>query len=175
MDADERTLVADYVSRRDEASFHRLYERCSPRLYMLALRLAGGRVADAEDILQEAWIRACQGIASFRGDSKLQTWLSGILINCWRERLRAAGIELPLDQASDEPVSVPADGALESLVNALPARCREVLILHDLEGYTHEEIGRALNIAPGTSKHQLFRARQLLRGWLGDARGVTHV
>lgn len=170
MGADERALVAAFVARRDETTFLALYRLCTPRLHLLALRLTGGRAADAEDILQDAWIRACEGMTGFRGESALQTWLSGILVNCWREMRREVRDTVELDDAAHELSAPPADGGLENLIRALPRRCREVLILHDLEGHTHDEIAKALDIAVGTSKHHLFRARQILRRWLGSVK-----
>jgi RNA polymerase sigma factor (sigma-70 family) len=166
MSNDEQALVAAYLAGRDEDAFRRLYRHCSPRLYLLALRLSGGRAHDADDVLQEAWIRACAALPRFRWESRLHTWLGGIVVNCWRESRRRP----PSDDEGLEEVAVPPHdfSDLESLITALPERCRAVVVMHDIEGYTHEEIAAALVIAAGTSKHQLHRGRTLLRAWLQE-------
>jgi RNA polymerase sigma factor (sigma-70 family) len=116
-------------------------------------------------VLQETWLRACALLPRFRKESSLQTWLSGILINCWREMRRTM---LPVEELQDVAVVQPETRDLERLIRTLPDRARAVLVLHDVEGHTHEEIAAALSIAAGTSKHHLFRARKLLREWLGE-------
>jgi len=164
MSEDDRAAVRQFLATRDEDAFRRLYRTHTPRMLMLALRLCGGVHQNAEDVVQEAWSRACQSLAGFRGDSALSTWLCGIVVNCFREQRRSAfGM---MDDVAEPMVPPPSDGSLEQLVQQLPARCREVLVLHDIEGYKHEEIARMLQIAEGTSKHYLFRARQLLTDWL---------
>lgn len=168
---DEQALVSAYLAGRDEDAFRRLYRYCSPRLYLLALRLTGGRAHDADDALQETWIRACASLPRFRWQSRLHTWLSGILVNCWRETRRHA---FSSDEGLDELAVPPYDtNDLESLVTALPERCRAVVVMHDIEGYIHEEIAAALLIALGTSKHQLHRGRTLLREWLQEKPHVS--
>lgn len=154
---------------RDEAAFRALYARHTPVLYALACRLLGGEGADAEDVVQEAWMRAVRGLPDFSWQSSLRTWLSAIVVNCCRERWRARGIPLveePGTAASNEPdphLSLDLEAALASL----PAGYRSVLLLHDLEGYTHEEIAQRLGVEPGTSKSQLSRARRAMRSLLG--------
>lgn len=131
----------------------------------LARRLAGD-MADAEDAVQETWTRAVRALPGFRWECSLRTWLSGITVNCCRELVRRRG---PLaTDAAPEPVTPSPTGVreLESMLAALPDGYREVLVLHDVEGYTHEEIGRLLEIHPGTSKSQLSRARRTLRAWI---------
>jgi RNA polymerase sigma-70 factor, ECF subfamily len=166
MSSDEERMVAAYLVSRDEDAFRRLYRHCTPRLYLLALRLTGRRAHDADDVVQETWIRACASLSRFRWESRLQTWLAGILLNCWRESRR----HVWLGEDALETVAVPPHDAsdLESHILALPERCRAVVVMHDIEGYTHDEIAAALGIAPGTSKHQLHRGRNLLREWLGE-------
>lgn len=171
MSTDEEGLVSAYLAHRDEDAFRRLYRHCSPRLYLLALRLTGGRAHEADDLLQETWIRACASLARFRWDSRLSTWLSGIAVNCWRESRRRASFD---DEGLDDVAVPPHDASdLETLITALPERCRAVVVMHDVEGYTHEEIAAALRIAPGTSKHQLHRGRTLLREWLQEKPHAT--
>src|SRR5271169_2512933 len=138
---DDRDLVEQYVTRFDESAFRSLYRRHSPALYGLVLRLSGYRPAEAEEVLQETWIRALQRLGGFRWESSLRTWLSGIAIRCWREfarrQPRPGGGELMEPQVAGSPPDVD----LQRAVARLPDGCREVLILHDVEGYTHQEIG----------------------------------
>ena len=165
----DQALVERYISRRDEHSFRELYRRHSPAMYALALRLSDTE-ADAEDALQEAWIRACKLISTFEWKSTLRTWLVGILINCVREvrrkRERRSEDSIPEELS---PQMLPNDQSLSSLEEAiqnLPGGYRQVLVLHDVEGYTHEEISRMLDINAGTSKSQLHHARKYIRNLL---------
>ena len=166
----DRRLVKRFLAAGNEQAFRRLYRRHAPALYSLALRLAGGKEADAQDIVQETWIRACKSLGTFEWRSSLRTWLTGILINCARESLREyeGRQEEDLTDSSDllaEQQKLP-DLDLERSIQGLPARCRFVLTLHDIQGYTHEEIGSILEITAGTSKSQLFYARRALRSAL---------
>ncbi len=174
MTDEDRELVAAFLANADEASFRRLYAAHAPRLYLSLLRLCGGRESEAEDLLQETWIRAAQGLRSFRWQSALSTWLYGIALNAWREAARARrGPGSFLDASREELMEAAADSRdgdaildLEQEVRRLPEGYREVLVLHDIEGHTHEEIAGLLGIAPGTSKSQLSRARGYLRNRL---------
>jgi len=136
--------------------------------------MVGGVEADAHDALQETWIRACKSMERFEWQSSLRTWLTGILINCVRERDRRqrhrSENELPEENLLS--TTPPAQGVLdlEQIIDRLPAGYRQVLTLHDIEGYTHEEIGRLLEISPGTSKSQLFQARKTMRASLEGER-----
>jgi RNA polymerase sigma-70 factor, ECF subfamily len=161
----DRKLVAQFLASRDEDVFRELYRRHTPALYLFAIRMLGGAEHDAEDAVQEVWIRAAAAVGRFQWASSLRTWLIGIVVNCCREILRDRA-----PQAESTQVTLPAAGAidLELLIRRLPEGCREVLVLHDIEGYTHQEIGALIGIAPGTSKHHLFRARGKLREWLGN-------
>ena len=147
-----------------EDAFRTLYRAHTPALYALALRLTGSDQHEAEDLVQETWVRATRNMAAFRGESALRTWLCGVLVNVRRERLRSAW--RTVDAPDVEPACPPRSDAgidLERAIAALPAGAREVFVLFDIEGFTHEEIGRRCGIAVGTSKAQLFRARRLLR------------
>ena len=108
-------------------------------------------------------MRAVRGLAGFRGESAFATWLTGIVIRCSLEALRKRG---PDHVATSEASVNPAPHLaldLERAVAALPDGYRTVLILHDVEGLTHDEIAGVLEIEPGTSKSQLFHARRALR------------
>jgi RNA polymerase sigma-70 factor (ECF subfamily) len=170
-DADD---LRAFLDRRDEASFLVLYRAHTPYLFRLALRLLGGQRGEAEDAVQDTWLRAGPRLAEFRGDAALRTWLAAFTINCCRERIRRRasrdGQETPdlppLVAAADRPVE---RIDLERAIASLPDGYREVLVLHDVEGYTHEEIAERLGTSPGTSKSQLSRARRAVRSGIQAA------
>jgi RNA polymerase sigma-70 factor (ECF subfamily) len=168
--ADDRLLAR--LRRGDEAAFRELYRLHTPRLFAVTLRLLA-RHADAEDAVQEAWLRAVRGLGGFRQDSSFATWLTGIGIRCGLEILRKRN---PAIFAFHEPSFDPAPDVtvdLERAIAGLPDGYRTVLVLHDVEGRTHEEIAAMLDIQAGTSKSQLFHARRALRARLGAvAEGV---
>ena len=166
----DRDLVAAIVGEGDEGAFRDLYRRYTPRLYLTALRLLSHSEMDAEDAVQETWIRAVREMGKFRWESALGTWLIAIAGNVARDPLRKARRrdERELDPG-DEPLTAVAPGEaidLERAISLLPEGYRTVLVLHDVEGLTHDEIGEALGIAPGTSKSQLFGARRSMRALL---------
>lgn len=161
-------LLDAFVRDRSEGSFLALYDRHAAAMYALAYRLMGAREADAADVLQEAWLRAIPRLPDFRRESSLRTWLCGFIVNCCRERFRGPIFEELGDDASVPSVS--SDGLrvldridLERALASLPPGARTVVILHDIQGLTHDEIGGALGIDPGTSKSQLSRGRAALR------------
>lgn len=165
------------MRRADEASFRKLYRAHTPGLYRFVLRILGGGDPEAEEAVQMTWVLAVQNLAGFRWESSLRTWLAGIALNTCREiRRRRARERGPL-AAEGREVMVALDrqdGAridLEEAIASLPEGYREVLVLHDIEGYTHEEIAGLLGIDRGTSKSQLSRARRELRGRLSGLRG----
>jgi len=168
---EDRLLVAAFLRVRSEKAFRLLYRRHSPVLYKLILRLVGGQERDAEEVLQIAWIRAAERLDDFRWESTFRSWISGIAINCSREqrrrRQRDAGVDI---ESAEVPGRVPRGLTtridLERAIQQLPEGYREVLVLHDIEGYTHREIGELLGIEAGTSKSQLSRARRTVRDWL---------
>lgn len=162
----DRALVDAYVAKRDEDSFRALYSAHTQSLYRFALLRVGADAA--EDIVQETWLRAATSLADFRWQSSLRTWLTGIALNLCRDHYRRGArlTALPdLAEAGDAKFTVDrvSGAALRQAISTLPDRYREVLLLHDVEGHTHEEIGTLLDISPGTSKSQLHRARRRLR------------
>jgi RNA polymerase sigma-70 factor (ECF subfamily) len=173
---DDRALVAAVTGEGSEQAFRALYDRHTPALYGLALRLLGGEAADAEDVVHDAWLRAATRLNDFAWRSSLRTWLSGIVVNCARELWTARG---RLDVSLDDVPEQGSDDAeirgtfdrveLERALATLAAGYREVLVLHDVEGYTHEEIAGLLSVTTGTSKSQLSRARHALRRALARA------
>lgn len=171
-DPSDRELVRAYLRTRAEHDFRLLYRRHTPALYGTAHRLVGA--ARVDDVVQEAWCRAAQALPRFEWRSALRTWLTGILIRCCREAQRHGGAVITFtgEALPDEPEveASPGDAVdLERALESLAPGYREVLVLHDVEGLTHEEIARVLGIVPGTSKSQLARARRALRQALGAA------
>jgi RNA polymerase sigma-70 factor (ECF subfamily) len=139
----------------------------------LALRLAGGAAEDAREVTQDAWVRAVGRLGAFAWHSSLRTWLSGFVVNCWRERVRALArrehTRAPDPGPGVDPPPVATRVDLERALARLPPGVREVVLLHDVEGYTHAEIGIALGRTPSFSKSQLSRAHARLRDLLADA------
>lgn len=169
----DRVLVERFMRTRDEATFRELYRRHTQALYPLALRLVGGSESEAQDAVQETWLRACKTLSGFEWRSSLRTWLTGILINRVREMSRERGRrgeeELPEDYPQGAEAARPGERVdIEHAIAHLPAGYRHVLVLHDVEGYTHEEISARLEISVGTSKSQLHHARRALRGIFRD-------
>lgn len=156
----------------DARAVRALYERYAPRVYAVVRRIAGDDES-AQDYAQEAWIRAIRALPTFRGDARFSTWLHRIAVNAALQALRRSETrerrEAPMPDAVPAP-SLRSDALLqqrlERALDRLPAGMRTILILHDVEGYTHEEIGESLGIASGTSKSQLFKARARMRDLL---------
>lgn len=167
----DRALVEAIHAQGDEQAFRELYRRHTPRLHQFVLRLLGGAEFDAEDVVQDTWIRATERLGQFRWESSFPTWLTGIGLNMCRDLWRKRnGRELDWD-GEQEPASEEAARDvgiidLERAIALLPSGYRTVLILHDLEGCTHEQIGQRLGITAGTSKSQLFNARRTVRALL---------
>lgn len=175
--SEDGARVARFLETRREEDFDALYRAAAPALWRVALRLSVGDEAEADDLAQEVWLRAIARLGAFRLDARLGPWLAGIAWNCRRERERAAGRAAPGrdgDAAEVAVASTTPDAAtridLAAALDSLPAGYRAVLLLHDLEGYTHAEIGEALGVSAGTSKSQLFRGRRALRARLRGER-----
>jgi RNA polymerase sigma-70 factor, ECF subfamily len=152
-------------------AFERLYREHAPRVYALCLRLAADRV-QAEELTQDVFVRAWQKLESFRGESAFGTWLHRLAVNEVLGRRRADGrrgarVMIAEDLTIFESARVPAqEGArldLEAAVATLPEATRTVFVMHDVEGYTHEEIANLTGRAEGTCKTLLHRARKMLR------------
>ncbi len=179
MDGTDRQLAAAVLDHGDQVAFRELYHRHTPRLLGFVHRLLGRTDAEAEDVVQETWIRACKGLARFRWDSGFSTWLLGIGLNATRERQGKNG---QLSAVQLEKLPDPAGPAasneervdLERSIRLLPDGYRTVLLLHDVEGMKHGEIARRLGITTGTSKSQLFNARRKLRSMLCAPTGIGH-
>lgn len=150
-----------------EDAFRALYRAHTPALYALALRLTGSDQSEAEDLVQETWVRATRRMSAFRGESALRTWLCGVLVNVRRERVRSAWRMVgPLDVEPATPARDDTAFDLERAIAALPDGARDIFVLHNVYGYAHREIAELLGVVEGTSKSQLARARMLLRASL---------
>jgi RNA polymerase sigma-70 factor (ECF subfamily) len=163
-DPPDLVLIAGVLAR-DEVAFRQLYRRHTPSMYAAARRLTAHDATTADDVVQEAWLRAVRQLSGFRGESSLRTWLIGIAIRCALESRRRARATTALDPdgLAAPPAVPPLD--LEAAIAALADGYRQVLLLHDLYGYTHAEIAELIGIDEGTSKSQLSRARAALRRW----------
>jgi len=173
--ADQRALVER--ARRGDASAQReLYESHVERIYRLTFRLSGMEHL-ARELTQDTFVRAFASLDGFRGDSAFGTWLHTIAVSVSlnelkrrkRESARAAPLDEALTMSRTAPLSDPVlRERLMAAVNELPEGCRTVFMMHDAEGYTHEEIATALGVTTGTSKAQLSRGRAKLRIALAD-------
>lgn len=172
----EDTLTADSIAADtalaasgDGSAFERLYRAHVARVHTLVRRMLDADEAD--DVTQDVFIRAWQKLSTFRGEAAFGTWLHRLAVNVVLARRKAVGIERgrfiagdePLDEASSKPVSPALTLDFEDALARLPEGARQVFVLHDVEGYRHEEIARMLGIVPGTSKSQLHHARMALR------------
>ena len=173
--AGEGALV-DRARRGDVDAFERLYHLHAGRVHALCLRLAGEPV-EARELVQDTFVHAWEALPRFRGDASLTTWLHRIAVNALlerrrRDRRRNARVSLVDDD--DDVESAPMAGGfvaptdvataidLERAIAALPPGVRRAFVLHEVEGYTHEEVAGMTGLATGTLRAQLHRARQLL-------------
>jgi RNA polymerase sigma-70 factor (ECF subfamily) len=153
----------------DVRAFERLYRLHLSRVHSLVRRMTGGR--DVDELTQDVFVRVWQKLATFRGDASFSTWLHRLAVNVVIERFRT---EQTLRQrmhdgegvfetmaAPSAPRDLPMD--FEAALAKLPDGAREIFVLHDVEGYKHQEIADMLEISAGTSKAQLHRARMMLR------------
>ena len=160
----------------DVEAFAEVYTRYASRIFSLATRMSGS-TQTGEDLLQEIFLQAYRKIGGFKGDAALGTWLYRLALNHCLDFVRSRHAKMDkLTDAIDadgygaSPVAVrdtPVERIdLERALQQLPAGCREVFVLHDIEGYEHKEIAAMLGIAEGTSKSQVFKARMKLRALL---------
>ena len=156
----------------DAHAFERLYRRHLARVNSLARRMIGPD--DADDATQAVFIRAWEKLGTFRGESAFGTWLHRLAINVMLARRTTLGLERGRFSESETAVEGLTSRArhhefsidFEEAIEQLPSGAREIFVLHDIEGYKHEEIAGMLGIVAGTSKAQLHRARMALRGYL---------
>lgn len=152
-------------------SFESLYKNSYKRIYLFSKRMI--RIeSEAEDVVQETFIRAWQNLSSFREQSQFYTWIRTIAVRIIVDRMRLKNAKIWSQSSEYEDVYSATNSKpdqqkdLQKLIEQLPDGARSVLILHDIEGYKHQEIASFTGIAVGTSKAQLFRARSLLRNSL---------
>jgi RNA polymerase sigma-70 factor, ECF subfamily len=160
------------------AAFELIYERYHRRTFSLCIRMLGSQT-EAEDLTQEVFIQLFRKIGSFRGDSAFSTWLHRLTVNQVLMHFRRRSVksertsddgEMPVQmvQGTSNPrkMQVIDRIALKNAIAELPYGYRNVFILHDVEGFEHEEVARLMGISVGTSKSQLHKARLKLRGLL---------
>ncbi len=171
----ERELV-ERSRLGEHAAFRELYDANVDRIYRLTYRMAGDDDL-ARDYTQEAFVRAYQKLDQFRGDASFSTWLHSIAVSVTlnglrkiqRHRKRERTLEeAPYLAAPATTVEPDLKSKLNDAIDRLPELYRTVFLMHDLEGYSHSEIATALDVAEGTSKARLSRARAKLRDMLGD-------
>ena len=173
------TALARSAAAGDTKAFEALYRRHAGRVHGVIVRLVGSHGVRAEDLAQEAFVRAWQALPGFRFESAVGTWLHRLAVTTALMELRSrrSGPRFDDDEDALDGLGL-ADSAghstalsmdLERAVATLPPRARAVLVLYDVEGFKHEEIAAELGMAVGSSKAQLHRARQLLRERLGVA------
>jgi len=180
---DQEPLLIRRAISGDEAALRALWTRHAPHIDMVVRRLVGSDPDLAADIAQEVWIQIFRALPSYRGDSQFGTWAHRIAVNrtlnALRKTRRLANIETEVQEDSavvepDHERSFLAQSIEEAAAKLSPG-ARAVFMLHDVEGYTHEEIADELGITSGGSKSQLFKARAKLRSLLAhlvDGRDV---
>lgn len=170
-DSDDEASVVRQAQARDMQAFERLYRRHVGRVHAICLRMTAN-VTRAEEMTQKAFVTVWEKLPHFRGESAFASWMHRIAVNTVladfraedRRRQRVFGTEDPaiFETAPRAPnIGIRLD--LEQAIAGLPPQARAVFVLHDVEGWQHDEIARELGVATGTSKAQLHRARKLLQ------------
>ena len=180
---DHELLIIRRAVDGDEGAIRALWTRHAPHIDMVVRRLVGNDPDLAADIAQEVWIQIFRALPSYRGESQFSTWAHRIAVNrtlnALRKTKRLASIETEVneDSASFEPDTDRSFIAqsIEEAAAKLSPGARAVFMLHDVEGYTHEEIANELGITTGGSKSQLFKARAKLRKLLAHLLDVRDV
>lgn len=155
----------------DMSAYQQLYDDHKEVLFNIAMRIHRN-VQDAEDALQETFVRIYKALPGFKGESKLSTWIYKILLNTCFSSLKQKksavkrfirSSKIDLDKVAKSDKNPDASIILEQEIGALPLGYRTVFVLHEVEGFGHEEIAQMLEITVGTSKSQLFKAKKMLR------------
>lgn len=179
--ADVRTADLELAARCQDGetgAFEELYRQHAGRLYNLVLRMTAS-AQEAEDLLQDVFLQAHRKLGSFRGESSLATWLYRLAMNQCLDYLRTRQVKMRrfIDSLDAETTAEPAARQptvplaisrmdLERAIAHLPEGCRAAFLLHDVEGFEHQEIAQILGVAVGTSKSQVHKARTRLREML---------
>jgi RNA polymerase sigma-70 factor, ECF subfamily len=168
--ASDAELVLAVKRDGSDSAFSVLYDRHTPRAFQTAWRILGGNEHEAEDAMQDAWVRAVGTLDTWRNDEAFGAWLRSITAHVAIDMLRrerrlefGTTFEVAVAERTGEQIDI------EAAISALPPGYRTVLVLHDLEGFTHEEIAGQLGITAGTSKGQLFKARRAVRARLSPS------
>jgi len=180
---DSESLIIRRALDGDEGALRALWTRHAPHIDMVVRRLVGHDADLAADIAQEVWIQIFRALPSYRGDSQFGTWAHRIAVNrtlnALRKTRRLANLETEVqeDSASFEPDTDRSflAASIEEAAAKLSPGARAVFMLHDVQGYTHEEIAQELGITTGGSKSQLFKARAKLRRLLAHLVDGVHV
>ena len=180
---ENESLIIRRALDGDEGALRALWTRHAPHIDMVVRRLVGQDADLAADIAQEVWIQIFRALPSYRGDSQFGTWAHRIAVNrtlnALRKTRRLANLETEVqeDSASVEPDTDRSflAASIEQAAAKLSPGARAVFMLHDVEGYTHEEIAQELGITTGGSKSQLFKARAKLRRLLAHLVDAVHV
>ena len=162
-------MDATLAASGDAHAFERLYRTHVARIHSLVRRMLDDE--DADEVTQDIFVRAWQKLGTFRGEAAFGTWLHRLGINVILARREMLGTrrrrfvdgEAPLELVPGRRASPEAAMDVETAIERLPDGARQVFVLHDIEGYRHEEIAGMLGLATGTSKSQLHRARMALR------------
>lgn len=174
LESTERTNLTPTVQRAqrgDRGAFEELYREHVGRVYAVCLRICAD-TARAEELTQDVFVRTWQMLPTFRGESAFSSWLhrlavNVVLVDFRSQRRRTARVHTSDDlEQYDAPEHASAPGSsidLEDAIRTLPPQARTIFVLHDVEGYKHEEIAEQLELAVGTCKAQLHRARKLLK------------
>ena len=178
LSATEKQWV-DKARAGDPLAFEKLYRSHCDRIYGLCWRMCGGDRALAEDMVQEAFVRAWNKLHLFKGESKFGTWLHRLAVNVVLSDRRIRVKRLQREQefsddiervkVGDRDVFAGLRKDLEAAISGLPERARTVLVLYDIEGYQHNEIAELTGMAVGSSKAQLHRARKIVQEILKDS------
>lgn len=173
--AEDKAAALERIRRAqtgDVDAFELLYREHSPRVYALCLRLKAGDKSDATELLQDVFIKAWRRLDTFRGDCAFSSWLHRLAVNAMLENARSdqrrTARVLPMEDTSRLAGAARTSGVesrmdMESAIASLPKGARLAFVLHDVEGYQHQEIAEQLSVTVGTVKSQLHRARRLLR------------
>ncbi|MGH7695762.1 MAG: RNA polymerase sigma factor [Gemmatimonadaceae bacterium] len=166
--------LATRAARGDMVAFETLYRRHSSRVHAICLRLTADRHR-AEEAVQDVFVRLWERLGSFRGESAFSSWLHRLAINTVLQTMRSTrrrearvmtSDDAQLEDAPIRTLAVEERIDLEDAIARLPQHVRTVVVLHDIEGFTHEEIALMMSVPPGTIRSQLSRARQTLLQWL---------
>ena len=176
---DSDVALVRRAARGDVEAYERLYRRHADRVMGLCVRMTRDR-REAEELVQDVFVRVWEKLGSFQGRSAFSTWLHRVTVNTVIERLRGQRRWRERHDGAADPDAAPdtafaraagADVDLERAIARLPEQARMVFLLHDVDGHKHREIAEMTGLAVGTSKAHLHRARGLLRGMLAQEAG----